>query len=757
MISHSNEMTDQLEQSIGECRRLANDIDRMIDDIDRLIQEWEVRYAVDWSEIRAYVDPDSSVVEMKIFSDDGDDISRANQNAVVNTLLFGLNRKPVLLAPYAVEFQSYMSHIRRLERQSPGSVAERLKTARNEVDQLLNSDEGKNISELVTRIRHDPQSVGDDDLHTIVDYVEANVGNLITLLQRGVFSPREIVDGLLRRRPFDDLSALSPQPARLDPSELLVNEQTAERWESELKRRRGDRVGPNYRDAYVMMLLEAVNAELEKSKTRLCLVTRSEHMHAIMEDETEKGLWGGKQGNLLRHPRSFVASQARGFEDLQQRKERLEALRASIRAFVDATWLPEVASDSEWAPLNKLVRNSRARAAELLEAIKHDWRTLVSLVAADAWAPDAAMPPTPDRGVGLELILELFSVVHDPGVLKAIVRDRIEELIRTIDFNYQYLAAFVHGQAAPQEISAQVGPGPLGVESMSIDAPAYFAPYAVTFHSPPMVAWSQRVQARQQIDLQEILDLFADGFVLGHTYEPLLAIAYFFGALDRWPAARDFADLAAVAHAAGDPPPVDGYLLQAISLRRVGERSVESYREALRLIDDAMSLTDDRDPRMFAEKASQLFYWSIAIQRLPNAEDNINNGISLFERALELLGDRDDDVAVNLKLKIHNNRCYYLVNLDDDRFHERADDDLRQMVEILASREPDQTKWRPVHVDTILWAEWHLHVKHLDGEQYVRSRNELIEKYERLRSRDLTLMGRAMVDAHIRAIRDASR
>ena len=739
-----------LESYVRDCRRLAKDLEDILADIEYRLDGGEIRYAIDFAEIHAYVDPEpTEAKELQVFADDDMGTCWAIQNAVVNLLLFGLDHKPILLPPYAAELEGYLNWS---ETQPARVLARSLARAFDEASKIRNSDESDEIVKIATALRESPDEVGYKDRKRVFDYVEEHAKNLAVLVQGGQSRPRYALIELLRRRPFADLFSLATNAFPLEQGALLLNEKTAERWEEELQRRR-PRSGPgaSQRDAYVMMLLEAVDATLLKtqSNVKLCLVTRSPHMHALYEQELAEQRWTGASRRLLRHPRSFIASAAGSSADLQAVGKRLQDQLNSTQAFIDIMYQPDnLGSDqtgSSERALDVPGHVDRIRARDILQTIKEDWRQMVALATAEAGAQGIVPQAGTARSPRQDVVLEVFRAVHDPGVLQAHVRERIDELARTINFHYQYVTA-LEGKALSNEAVAADVRAAVDADAVTIDAS--YVPYALEFRSPEVMTWSQRLSQERTVDPNEMLGMFRQGFDSGRTYEPLLALAYLFAAWDRWAVARDYAALALAARVDDDPPPIEGLLFRALCHRMSDDSSRASYEEAMQLLKSASALTNDRDPRVLAEKSAQVMYWS---SRFASARTTVEEALGWSEQAITLLRNRDDEEAIGLQIRIFNNLCSYFLQFDDDRARARAADALRHLLALQRSLEADQTRWRPQILDTKLWAEWRM--VGTDRIQRRRLRERLVAEYESLLRRDLRTATRASVVDHLRALR----
>jgi hypothetical protein len=746
MPSTAND-TKVIAEYVQACHQLARDIEGILEDIEYRINGGEIRYAIDFSELHAYADPVPQKLEqLKIFADDDLASCWAIQNAVVNLLLFGLDHKPILLPPYIVELEGYLNWS---ENQRSKALAGTLARASREAAKLNSSKEFEKLIDIVDALQHNPNSVSTEERAKLFRFVDSNASNLVIMVQSGQTRPDYILREVLRRRPFDDLWTCATATGCLEPDSLRLNEETARRWERELSARRSGRAGATYRDAYVMMLLEAVDRVFAKTNTKLCLVTRSTQMHEIFEQDLKEKRWEGPQGRLLRHPRSFVASGARSADDLRTVRQRLKDQHTSIQAFLDMTAsLAGIAPDEidpSWAPLYEWVREREdtERAGELIEAIKRDWRQLVSLAAAEAGAQGVVREADLGERSRLDVVSEVFRAVNDPGALRTHMRQRIRELVQSINFKYQYATA-LEGRALSREDVEDDVRAAVGADSMTIDAT--YVPYTMAFHSPQVVAWSRHLSQGQYITPEEVLQLFEQGFMSGHTYEPLLALAYFFAAWDRWTVAHDYADLAITARVDDDPSPVEGYLFKATCLRLMSEPASD---DAMKLLEDAIAMTKRKDARVLVEKGAQILRASM---HSASARANVQEAIDLGGEVMDMLRDRTDDESTMLKIRVYNNLCYHYLHFDDDESRKRARANFDRFLELAADREPDRSRWRPPFLDTLYWAEWQLEAKRLTGEEHDRRRKRLIRQYEDLLSRNLRQSTRAVASGHLRMI-----
>lgn len=99
---------------IRDCRSLHKDIGLLIDDLRfQIDKKGSIYYAVDFSEIHAYIVPEDSAHTMKLLTYDDDELAQVIQHRALSRLLLKAPRKPLLLEPYLIELKSWIDRIRR--------------------------------------------------------------------------------------------------------------------------------------------------------------------------------------------------------------------------------------------------------------------------------------------------------------------------------------------------------------------------------------------------------------------------------------------------------------------------------------------------------------------------------------------------------------------------------------------------------------------------------------------------------------------
>src|SRR5689334_8709238 len=105
-MTQSRHAARVLADHVEDCKRLHEDFRGLLDDYADAVDGITTRYALDHSEIHAYVLAETNDEQLKVFHDDSESVTRTVQDYVLNKLLFDMDDKVVLLPPYAVELRS---------------------------------------------------------------------------------------------------------------------------------------------------------------------------------------------------------------------------------------------------------------------------------------------------------------------------------------------------------------------------------------------------------------------------------------------------------------------------------------------------------------------------------------------------------------------------------------------------------------------------------------------------------------------------
>src|SRR5262245_46059037 len=109
----SDALGAEVRQHVQNCRSLLRDLEGLLDDLTfQSENHGTIRYAVDTSELYAYVFPQENLRAMRNFTDDSDDVALAAQYGALKRLFFQLPHKPILLEPHLLEFSALVERIR---------------------------------------------------------------------------------------------------------------------------------------------------------------------------------------------------------------------------------------------------------------------------------------------------------------------------------------------------------------------------------------------------------------------------------------------------------------------------------------------------------------------------------------------------------------------------------------------------------------------------------------------------------------------
>jgi hypothetical protein len=685
-----------------------------------------VHYAVDFSEIYAFINPTQSHWDsMLTFSERDLETAKTLHHAAISRIFFAGRTQLVLLDPYAIEFDDFANGL--LEGALP-KLKDEYHEAAAWLAHFSESEEFAELTALLGRAR--AESAGDSDnaaLNAALEKLEARGGDLVRLLAMSSYEkPYWRLASLLDKVQFADGGVYEQVAQRL-------NATTIERWFAGLlKRRRASTRLACHLDAHAMAIVERAARDQDSTRRRLYLITRSRHMHELYAWECEHGPW--KDNPLpydpLIDPRTFailpVLAEDDSPEGRRHESSELRNLALSIRVFVQMIEGRSLAGpDMPPRPdLEKQLEKTRGpwrKAAQLAASLYGDFREQLKQDARD------------------KIVKAMLTVRNE---LTAPVEQRHVSLLKQYEDDHQDLTWRVAQIGQANRVALEFD----DVSERSwLAASVHWMPYRLDFYSPEV---REAMSVRPQFSaLQEALRKSSRPDV---RYERQLSIAYVLGTWCEWGPARDFCELAlrtfrdARAKAEGDHesrvPDHEGHFLLAICRRELAKSSAD-YVAALDSLDTAAASRAAskgiEDPRYLKERALIIWRWN-ALSRHSASDDPrpppAVEGLRLSLRALSLAGDDPP-----LLCQIRNNLCfYYLEHLHEPGARDHA---LQHYQELKALVDNGEFPVMYQSRDTLILAQHRLGLT-TDRLELVRQLDELLGLGRRLRAEDLDTIKR---------------
>jgi hypothetical protein len=317
----------RIEAYSRHCESLLRDIKDVLSDQEDA-KKWEIRYAVDFSEIRSYLQPQESHESAPMPDSWASDPFR--QFSVLAE--FFKNKRIILTEPHAFELQDfYNNEITR----TAGDFADVFLDAVEGMQRLRTSRKFKRMQTLATHAQRGQLSTKETE--EAIEFFTVNAPVLVAIAEGADLSAMKRLRRLMEEDHFIDLDEIAPDDHGFQEVEVA-------RLFDEIKRRRLERAQPfrseaTDNDARAIELLRAANWSLISKRQRILLVSRSSSMsEAIDVRRKTSPLWHDVP-RFVRHPRVFSAAyrppEGSGVEDflrdLRFRKELLELFVENAR------------------------------------------------------------------------------------------------------------------------------------------------------------------------------------------------------------------------------------------------------------------------------------------------------------------------------------------------------------------------------------------------------------------------------------------
>jgi hypothetical protein len=743
-----------LRRYIVDCQRLERDLHGLIEDLRFQLDhpDASIRYAVDYAEIHAYVfgreiaredtSPRSrrsrtAAADMNFFADDPEATAQLVEHEALARLFARPDSAPLLLLePYQVEC---LTAIDRYRERRAKEVAERTGNVLSRLMALQGRTEYSRIRSLGARVSRGESNLSDRDLDFALHFFEEKAGDILWLLNE---DPSEIEIRAKHVFNSDRLQLVD----QVHGSELVADEDTAQRWLTALRASRRDSTSSanSYLDAVAVGLLKSANVALASNTERWRLISRSEHMHRIF-DESQRSEWQAAGGWPLRHPRCLAVI---GLPQGSPRRETLQELQRVAESLAAVSEAAEHCRSPAGDPHDRLGQE----VLERVEMIKREWRHRLSLSSSLSEAdrrhsePTAASRPRSAHDVR-QTILAALNLVWNSDQLSEKIRERIRDLTHSVVWGQDSLglrmvasvggnSAFIEGNLSVTDIEDVSRFGRKSVARADLDR----VPYALQFYTDfakrlvaegqeGKVGWVEILRALDEAALNKMTDVQVQ-------YEALLAIAYMLAILAAWDLAEVYCKLACgEAAGARETKAHEALFLWAVCLRLNQPKvSPQRLREARRLLAEAAAAEprssagrDFIDPRYLKEEAALVFTWHEKVRAgMPDwlastDQPPASIGIDLSRRALAIT--QEQQVYQDLRIQLLNNLCYHYVG---EYYYggPPAEESRAQAEEYLAQFQNEQSAlvkreelWSADYLDTVAWGHWVLRGQELTQDE----------------------------------------
>ena len=690
---------------IRDCTNLLADLEDFTSDYEFSKAGGIVHYAVDFSELHAYVLPEHSAQGVKAFVDDDQPVAHALQLRASQRIFKDSAHKPILLSPYVVELEAF---VRNQAKRDLLAFGDAFLKAVTEYNRLRETGDLAWVEALAERV-HLGAEVSEVEAERAQRFWEQNAVALVGILGDNAEAPRSRLRSLLAQDSFKDLEDLvAPDfEPELDFAETVEQALDAARPRSPSEMQ--SEKSSNHLDAFAIALIRGANKYLQSKSIRLRLVTRSVHMRRICDHFDSE--WEGLGGNPVRHPRFFSAFHAAVGDRGDDALEQLEVMRRSLEAFL--------------ASYSSLENNASLEAFESMQGriadLKQLWRTSLGLSSALLSQVSVTRPGN---------FRYLAELVHGEGGLRRKLERRVVELADEMQRDYQALGLLVGAEARPdrRELVETHTTSWEHDDNAVLGSSLHYMPYVLELRSPdvqaalkqPHTFWSGVMELRGGLD-----------------YERLLAMAYFFGSWAEWGMAERYCILALqerdfAARFSGDEDPApwgthEGYYFRAVCIKEQA-RTPGRLSEALELL-QAAEAAKPGDPRYLKEKAAITFLWHEMIRRTPEfAKSPITmpserDAVAWSTEVLHQVQVSTDQSAQLLQAQVHNNLCYYFGSKQTPQGRSLAIAHLDRLEGVQRKISGDIQSWPPNVLDTVAWTRWNL-----AGGDVNESDQETIEK-----------------------------
>lgn len=706
-------------QYLRDCQLLKRDVAAMLDGGETSrFHEIETIYAVDFSEIYAFSQPDITKSEVRLFYSESEYDANSLlgfHEHLLNNEFFGHSRQPLLLSPYAVELKRYSASIHDQEILNVLQAEQVIGKLRDSgvLANVLSDSAGRPSGALTTR-----------EVEQVLDVVEQH-SPLLNLLLDPPLRSVERLKYLLRKVNFTDPEDLFPHP--IEPDESI-----RARWrEALLAHRDESRAFYCEMDALAIAQLVAMNRALIPQRKRIRLITRSQLMLRLFEGERGHD-WDIADPHMLSHPRAFLCHPSRLATSTMggQVIATLEHLRNSLEFVVTSgdRVLQDLAGSAGPTVADRRVPTE-------LRLVRERWHLLTNLVlSADANPTFPAHRQS--RSYAHAFAGAVLALVRSNSKVREEVQKRVDaigqDLVRSQeDLPYSVQLSQKTLDNLDKRLDLERGAQATSLVPKSLR----FVYYRRILFYTPNIRDTTRGNSKSVITrlLRQLQDSGSG------NYERRLALAYLLAISDYWALSENYCLLAlSTADDADGVPRHEVYYLLALC-GRFHESSAERLRKSLAHLETAQKLRGQDDARYAAERAAVILQWRRDHARAGASDlPSLQEALDASHAALALLSEDDE-----LRVPIYNNLCYALIETDPDT----ARHYYGSLEEILVRIAPRQNTWPPRVLHTIVVAELKLFAKPLAAKlRSLAQQVQLALASQTLTERDKTVLLEARRD-----------
>ncbi len=662
---------NDLREYIEHCIYLRRDIDHVIEDYELNKSGWTIHWAVDFSEIFAYVLPDKNVEKAPI----GDSwVNDPVRQFYVLSRFFG--RGSVILPdPYAIELRAFFD---RLLAQSYDNLQNVLADS---VDKFRQIAGGKDIHRLLN-LADAQRGLNPQEVEKTIEFFQEQAPGLVAFARGADLQPVHRLKRLLRKRVFislEDVAGEMPLPQR-DDMRRVYDRITAMRPAASAQ--------SNYIDARAIELIRLANRALRPKHTRIRLLTRSRTTMAVVDALSRRPEWEDVEP-FVRHPRVFSPKYwpPKGHDEdsiaeLKLRRESLEVFINSTEVFVDGGQTGSVPTT--------------------LEQVRKEWRDVEAL--ATAFVKDGEMQVGPSNAPASPKVVakKLLEFLRDPKrKFYEYVTSRVEDIFSELRRERELLAVQLNAEVKSETLPSVI--------------------YSIEFQSSTLHGRVAEYGRRWNISFDDAATLYVVGPEEKEKeqedvddYERLLAMSVSLGAIRRWAIAERYATYAM--QFGKDKLMHEAHFLRAFCHRK-NSRSGESPRRIIRRMKAAKGILDLAekqrkdagaaiDARYLKERAVLYLEW-LDLLSVPENHGLREPETPTLQEIEDLLRQADDAAGDDAKMKItiYNNFCYLYLNALPDRAVDAKHylDALQHALESYGPKDPPS-----LIEDTVVWGRFKL-------------------------------------------------